>query len=203
MRVSGTTASLAGLEQALETGDEQAITLAVHRIVLLYGLAMARGGIPLIYMGDELGLRNDTSYLQDPDKVADSRWMHRPAMDWSKAAHRHDMGTVEGRIFNALVKLINVRRAHPHFHNFALFHPMWTDNPHVLAFARHRHDYRLLVLANFSEFPQTIQGDLPSHAGLAGPLVDLLDDGTGIQTDQRRLSLDAYGLRWLISESDL
>lgn len=202
-RISGTTASLAGLEQALETGDEQAITLAVHRIVLLYGLAMARGGIPLIYMGDELGLRNDTSYLQDPDKVADSRWMHRPAMDWSKAAHRHDMGTVEGRIFNALVKLINVRRAHPHFHNFALFHPMWTDNPHVLAFARHRHDYRLLVLANFSEFPQTIRGDLPSHAGLAGPLVDLLADGTGIQTDQRRLSLDAYGLRWLISESDL
>lgn len=202
-RISGTTASLAGLEQALETGDEQAIELAIRRIMLLYGLVMARGGIPLIYMGDELGLLNDTSYLQDPDKTDDSRWMHRPDMDWTIAAHRHDTETVEGRIFNAMVKLINVRRDHTHFHNFALFHPMWTDNPHVLAFARHHHDYRLLVLANFSEFPQTIQADLSFHAGLAGPLVDLLDDGKGIQTDRGRLSLDAYGLRWLVGEGDL
>ncbi len=202
-RISGTTASLTGLQQALEANDEQSIELAINRIMLLSGLVMARGGIPLIYMGDELGLRNDTGYLQDPDKAADSRWMHRPTMDWSKAALRHDMRTVEGRIFNALIKLINVRRAHPHFHNFALFHPMWTDNPHVLAFARHHHDYRLLVLANFSEFPQTIQGDLPFHAGLDGPLVDLLADGAGIQTDQHRLSLDTYGLRWLVAEGDL
>ncbi len=100
-RITGTTASLAGLEQALETGDEQEIELAIRRIMLLYGLVMARGGIPLIYMGDELGLLNDTSYLQDPDKTDDSRWMHRPVMDWTIAAHRHDMETVEGRIFNA------------------------------------------------------------------------------------------------------
>ncbi len=80
---------------------------------------------------------------------------------------------------------------------------MWTDNPHVLAFACRHHDYRSLVLANFDEFPQTIQADLSFHAGLAGPLVDLLDNGKDIQTDRDRLSLDAYGLRWLVGEGDL
>ena len=34
--------------------------------VLLYAVAFSFGGIPLIYMGDELGLRNDHSWSRDP-----------------------------------------------------------------------------------------------------------------------------------------
>ena len=40
-RTSGTTASLAGLEAALESGDELALELAVRRILLLYAVAFA------------------------------------------------------------------------------------------------------------------------------------------------------------------
>ena len=58
-RTSGTAASLAGLEAALERGDALAEELAVRRVLLLYAVAFAHGGLPLIYMGDELGLRND------------------------------------------------------------------------------------------------------------------------------------------------
>ncbi len=46
-RISGTTASLTGLEQAVESNDETGIYLTIRRILLLHSLIMARGGIPL------------------------------------------------------------------------------------------------------------------------------------------------------------
>ena len=202
-RISGTTASLAGLEQALATGDEAEVDLAIRRILLLYGLVLARGGIPLIYMGDELGLVNDWSYLQDPEKAADSRWLHRPSMDWAKVDRRHDPQAVEGRLFTGLCRLIKVRRAHAHFHNFALFQPMWTDNAHVLAFARRRPDGHLLVLGNLSEQPQSVQGDLPGNAGLTGLPVDLLANADPLPSGSGRIELDPYGLRWLVGGDDV
>ena len=39
--------------------DEVAVELAVRRVLLLHAIAFAHGGLPLIYMGDELGLLND------------------------------------------------------------------------------------------------------------------------------------------------
>ena len=89
-RTSGTTASLAGLEAALESGDELALELALRRILLLYAVAFAHGGLPLIYMGDELGLLNDHAWEDDPARREDNRWMHRPAMDWAAAERRGD-----------------------------------------------------------------------------------------------------------------
>src|SRR3954469_22150555 len=87
-RTSGTAASLAGLEAALEQGDEPAVELAIRRILLLHAFAFAHGGLPLVYMGDELGLRNDWSYGEEPGHREDNRWMHRPAMDWEAAQRR-------------------------------------------------------------------------------------------------------------------
>ncbi|MDX1654399.1 MAG: alpha-amylase family protein, partial [Candidatus Competibacteraceae bacterium] len=96
-RISGTLASLAGLEQALEQQDPAGIELAVRRILLVHNLIFAFGGIPLLYMGDELGLLNDHGYLDDPDLAGDNRWMHRPNMDWQRAERRHDRDSVTGR----------------------------------------------------------------------------------------------------------
>ena len=51
---------LAGRARAgARAGDELAVELAIRRMLLLYAVAFAHGGLPLIYMGDELGLRND------------------------------------------------------------------------------------------------------------------------------------------------
>ena len=201
-RISGTTASLAGLEQAIETGDTTKIDLAIRRILLLYGLVLSRNGIPLIYMGDELGMLNDPSYREHPERAQDSRWLHRPAMDWRKAERRHDPASIEGRLFGGVRRLIEVRRSHPHMHNFGLFHPLWSDNEHILAFARHRHEGHLLVLANFSEHPQSVQGDLPLHAGLTGTLTDLLETDAMVDPNGR-IPLKPYGLRWLVGEGKL
>src|SRR4051794_36833751 len=94
-RISGMCASLAGLESA---PDEVAAELAIRRVLLLHAIAFAHGGLPLIYMGDELGLLNDAAYLDEPDKADDNRWMHRPFMDWERAGRRHDPSSVEGRL---------------------------------------------------------------------------------------------------------
>jgi amylosucrase len=56
--------------------------LRVQRILLGHALIASHGGIPLIYMGDELALLNDRSYQDLPEHAHDSRWMHRPRMDW-------------------------------------------------------------------------------------------------------------------------
>ncbi len=199
-RISGTTASLAGLEQAIENQDETAIDLAIRRILLLHSIIMARGGIPLIYMGDETGLLNDTAYLKDPEKAHDSRWMHRPRMDWAKVEQRHDPHSVEGRLFSGLLNLIRARKSSPVLHNFALFQPMWTDNEHVLAFGRRRHDGDLLLLANFHEQPQSVQDDLPGRAGIDGAVQDLLAEDSPVNTADGRIFLDPYQTLWLTAQ---
>ena len=81
-RTNGTLASLAGLEAALEAGDARDVDLSVRRILLGHALIASWGGVPLIYMGDEIGLSNDLSFLADPARAADGRWMQRPAMRW-------------------------------------------------------------------------------------------------------------------------
>src|SRR3954471_1994123 len=109
-RTSGAAASLAGLEEALESGDDVAEDLAVRRVLLLYAVAFAHGGLPLVYMGDELGLGNDDAYRDDPARADDNRWMHRPPMDWDAAGRRHHPATVEGRLFGGLRRLVAARR---------------------------------------------------------------------------------------------
>src|SRR3954453_2437373 len=73
-RTSGAAASLAGLEEALESDDEAGVELAIRRILGLYAVAFAPGGRPLLYMGDELGLGNDDAHPHDPPRPDANRW---------------------------------------------------------------------------------------------------------------------------------
>lgn len=104
-RTSGSAASLCGVERALADHDLVHLDLACARLELLYAVVYAFGGIPLLYMGDELGLCNDTAFLDDPAKRDDNRWMHRPRMDWSVADRRQTPGTLEARLFELFVAL--------------------------------------------------------------------------------------------------
>ena len=93
-RISGMAASLCGIEAALEppdgSADPGALTAAVRRLESMYAIAFSFGGIPLIYMGDELAMRSDPGWAADPAHAHDNRWMHRPLMDWDLAGRRHD-----------------------------------------------------------------------------------------------------------------
>ncbi|MDE2145316.1 MAG: alpha-amylase family protein [Burkholderiales bacterium] len=152
-RISGTCASLCGLEQ----GD----ALAVERIVLLYGVMLATSGIPLIYLGDEVGTLNDRSSLQDPAKAGDSRWVHRPRRDAARQAQRLEAGTPAGRIYAGLRRLIEGRRSIPEFGGGRLI-GFRTKNPSVLGFMRPGEAGPVLVLANFSEHAQTVAAEVLS-----------------------------------------
>jgi hypothetical protein len=105
-RISGSCASLAGLEAALDASDERAIGLAIERILWAHALACGFGGIPLLYMGDELGMLNDHRYLRRP----------RPPMDWTAADRRHLPGTIEARVYHGLLAILRARGRTPHLH---------------------------------------------------------------------------------------
>ena len=152
-RTSGSCASLAGLESA---PSPVAVDLAIRRVLLLHAVAFAHGGLPLIYMGDELGLLNDASFLDDPHKRDDNRWMHRPAMDWEAAERRHDPSSVEGRLWSGLRRLIAARRGTRAIHVQGVVEPIWTGNDHVFGLCREQAGERLLVVANFTADPQPV-----------------------------------------------
>jgi amylosucrase len=183
-RISGTAASLCGVEQ----GDVHAIA----RLLLLYGVALSIGGIPLIYLGDEVATLNDHAYQQDPHKAVDSRWLHRPARDDARYAQRHDPSTTAGRMFTGLTHLIGLRHHLPALSGGAL-QVFWTHNPAVLGFRRGQGHGSVLVLANFSEQVQAV--DATVLAALPAQAVDLVSGG-GVEL-RGGLSLHPYQQCWL------
>lgn len=150
-RISGTFASLAGLEKALDEGDVAAAELAVQRILMGHALIAAWGGIPLIYMGDELALLNDHGYRDVPEHAHDSRWIHRPRMDWAAAEARHDGRGHGSRIWLGVRHILARRRATPALHAAHPIRVVGCDMAQVLAFRREAPTGNLLCLFNFSE----------------------------------------------------
>jgi amylosucrase len=148
-RISGTTASLAGLGRQ----DKY----AVARILAIYNIMMTTGGIPLIYLGDEVGVLNDLSYLKDKNKSSDSRWVHRVKRN---QVHYDDAINAKNKsataIFTGLKRLIATRKKTPALAGGSLT-TLETKNPHVLAFARTHAGENVYVIANFSETTQPIQ----------------------------------------------
>lgn len=149
-RISGTCASLAGLEKALTEEGPEEVDLAIKRILLLHFVVMTAGGVPLIYLGDEIATLNDYSYLEDPKHKNDSRWVHRPAADPVRYQQRLDASTVPGRVYQNLRELIELRKALPGLAGGDL-EVIDTRSGSVLGFARIHQGKRLLILANFSE----------------------------------------------------
>ncbi|MCW2531258.1 MAG: alpha amylase catalytic region [Blastococcus sp.] len=193
-RISGSTASLCGIEEALERGDDAAVEAGVRRLVLLYSVAYSFGGIPLLYMGDELALRNDTGYLADPERAPDNRWMHRPPMDWAAAARRTDPAALEGRVFGWMQRLGEVRRALPALRGGAECTVLDVGNDAVLAWRRrHPRSGSFVGLANFSRAPQTVDADTATGFGTFAPV--LTSDGPPeLRAD--RVLLPGLGFAW-------
>jgi amylosucrase len=194
-RISGTLASLAGLEKALQEGNPAEIELAVRRILLLHSVILSIGGIPLIYLGDEVGTLNDYSYRSDPAKAKDSRWVHRPFTDWEgRMARRNDPQTVEGRIFGELRRLIALRKEHAALADGEM-DVIPTNNDHVFGYVRRFQGQRVLVLANFAEEEQIIAANEIRLQGLGYAFTDLVSGRT--ITVAEDLRLEPYQFVWL------
>ncbi len=154
-RISGTCASLAGLEKAIHEEGPKEVELAIRRILLIHGVILTAGGIPLIYLGDEIGTLNDYGYRDDSDHERDSRWVHRPRADWDKYAKRNDPTAIEGRVYQGLQNLIALRKGNDAFCGGEM-EVIPTENEHVLGFVRKNAGSRAVVFANFSESMQSI-----------------------------------------------
>lgn len=110
-RISGTLASLCGLETALANDGEKAIDIAIKKIVMMQAFSFFNGGLPMLFYGDGIGYTNNYSYKNDAGKNYDNRWMHRPLIDWEKNDLKNKKGTVEQKIFSATKKLITIRKS--------------------------------------------------------------------------------------------
>lgn len=157
-RISGTLTSLIGLENALEEGNQEKIDLTIQHIILLHSMIFSFGGIPLIYYGDEIGTLNDYSYMGNLSKANDSRWAHRPKINWQKAQLRHKENTIENIIFSALQRMIKVRKEISAFGDFNNRELINVSNPHLLVFMRTdpQEKNNIIVIGNFDASYQYI-----------------------------------------------
>jgi amylosucrase len=188
-RVSGTTASLCGLEKSIEEADESELDMVVRRILLLHGVIITIGGIPLLYLGDEIGMLNDYDYEMDPEKMGDSRWIHRPAFDWDMAEQCHQGDSLPGKIFQGLLRLQQLRGQNLAFTR-AETEIIDTGNPHVFGYFRLHNEQNVLVLANFSDREQVISARHLRLLGLSKTLTDIVSGKTTIAT--RQLEMEPY-----------
>lgn len=185
---NGMAAALVGLERP--DIDQNA---AMARLTLLYGVIHALDGWPLIYMGDEIALGNDTGYLADPLRAEEGRWLHRPAMDWPRARAAREGGAGAAAL-SAIRGLGVAARQLETLGVRGRAVPMQLDDPAVLAFSRT--DGRpFLCLANFSN--RTVRLDRPS--GFEGAGRDLLT-GAGVPAFDGAIELAPYGVCWWVKE---
>jgi amylosucrase len=201
-RTCGSAAALCGIDSARDEAsstksvDTPAITAGINRLLMMYGVILGFGGIPLLYMGDELALANDHSYVTVPEHAADSRWIHRPKMPWTTAAERRtDESSIEGRVFRRFQKMIKVRASIPSIHAAGSMQWFWTGHPSVLGFVR-RHPVHgaLMVLANVSNEAAIVDPALPQRFGFIRP-----DDrlAPGDLSTRGVLLMEPLAVRWI------
>ncbi|MDH5692192.1 MAG: alpha-amylase family glycosyl hydrolase [Gammaproteobacteria bacterium] len=200
-RISGSLASLAGLEHAIRSGDQKAIEDAVKTILLLHNVIMSFGGIPLIYYGDEIGTLNEMEFQSDPNKAGDSRWMHRPTIDWKRAELRNKPGTTEFAIFSALKRMIAVRKEISVFEDYNNRELIDVENPHLFVYARYNQmkpTENVFIVSNFNNQTQYLElSHIFSGTEMAHKrLVDLYS-GQSPDLFKKTLVVPAYGFYWL------
>lgn len=195
-RIAGSFAALAGMEAGLDAGDPRAVDLAVDRMLMGHALIASFGGIPLIYMGDELAMGNDHGYLDVPEHAHDSRWINRPAMDWDRAARAAaDPDSPEGRVLHGTRAILAARRGCDRLHGGHPTEILDSGNPAILAFARRAPQGTILCLFNFTENWQQVSGDWMRFQGVTD-MRDILSDATVTLHDDM-LVLPPYGRVWM------
>ena len=210
-RISGSAASLAGLEadSAPEEPDGEEIDgneldTVVGRLYLAHAIIMGWGGIPVIWMGDEIATVNDPHWAAEPGHDGDNRWAHRPRMDWSRAERRHDLQTVEGRVFAGLSHLVAARSSLPHLESSVAAEVPLLSDPGILPVLRRHPLGPLLELFNVTDTWRPFPGWRLEELGLIGAWDVLSDDhihpGRIHPGADGNVWLPPYGVLWLVQD---
>ncbi len=183
-RISGSLASLAGLE----AGDPD----ATARILWAHAVILGFGGLPVIWMGDELGLLNDAGWADDPAHAADNRWVHRPVMPWSAVAHVDPHGIGAG-----LRHLLEVRATLPHLHA-ASPTEIWDPRDHRVLLVVRRHPRGpLLAASNASAEEAWVSADVLHWLGLHTDGLHDAITGAAPELHDGAVRLAPYATAWL------
>lgn len=193
-RFCGTTASMCGIEKAGFEQDKEAMERAVRMDLMLHAYMFMQSGIPVLYSGDEVGQVNDYTYKENPLKAADSRYIHRGAMNWELAENRENPDTVEGKIFQGLDQLEKIRKGEKAFVSDADTWTADTKDRAVLCIGRYFDGEKIIGLFNFSEFDKTARLD-----GNDGNYKDLI---SGKEMDLAEILVPAYGFYYLKKVSE-
>lgn len=193
-RLCGTTASLCGIEKFGFEQSEEGVDRSIRYDITLHAFMLAQSGIPVIYSGDEIGQLNDYSYKDDPDKAADSRYIHRGKFDWTLAENRSRPDTVQGKLFPALDKLEKIRRAHSVFDSNADVHTIDTWDPSILAVVRENTMEKFIGIYNFSEYDKVAWINEED-----GSYIDLFSQR---EMEAKGVEIPAFGFFWLCREKN-
>ena len=191
-RLCGTTASLCGLEAAEYEGDSFKLERAVACDLTLHAWMFSQSGIPVIYSGDEVGRLNDYTYHSDPDKQADSRYIHRGAFQWGLAEYRNDPDAYQGKLFQGLRRMEGIRAGEPCFNPDAEVRVEDSGDSRVLALSRRSGGRELVCLFNFS--PSFLSAGVDRE----GSYTELMY-GTKYE-DIRSIELWPNGFAWLLKD---
>jgi amylosucrase len=198
-RISGSLASLCGLEKAQRENNETGITTAIDKILLMQAHSFFLGGVPMLFYGDELGYTNDYTYLKDPGKSYDNRWMHRPVINWEKNSQLQTTGSAEHRVFSGTQRLLSIRKKLPEVGDYKNIQWLSPHNIHVAGYLRSYGGRRLFCVFNFSALPAYLTWYLFKEYG--NPPARLFDhwqeETLTVGPDHEYLMLAPYAFRLL------
>ena len=186
-RFCGTTASMCGIEAALFEKDDEKLKRGIREDLMLHAYMLTQSGIPMLYSSDEIGRLNDYSYKEDPDKAADSRYIHRGAFQWELAGKRKSKSSVEGQIFQTLDRMEKIRSQESVFDKDCDVYTYDVHDDSILCILRQKGNDRFIGIFNFSDSEKTawMQED--------GTFRDLINGETLMLKD---VVLPAYGFLW-------
>ncbi|MCE7067963.1 alpha-amylase family glycosyl hydrolase [Dyadobacter sp. CY326] len=148
--ISGTLASLCGLEKAVNAKNEHQINISIQKMLLMQANSFFVGGLPVLFYGDEAGYFNDYSFQDVQDNGNDDRWMNGPLIDWEKNRLVNVEGTVENRIYAGTKKLLEIRAKLPVVADVNNTRWLPRHNIHVAGFVRNGKEKALFCIFNYS-----------------------------------------------------
>ena len=186
-RFCGTTASMCGIEAALFEKNDEKLERGIREDLMLHAYMLTQSGIPMLYSSDEVGRLNDYSYKNDPDKAADSRYIHRGAFQWDLAKKRKSKTSVEGQIFQTLSRMEQIRRQESVFDKDCDVYTYDVHDDSILCILRQKGNERFIGIFNFSDSEKTawMQEEETFRDLITGQTLELKD-----------VVLPAYGFMW-------
>jgi maltose alpha-D-glucosyltransferase / alpha-amylase len=183
-------------------------------IELMNGLLLSLPGTPVLYYGDEIGM-GDNIFLGDRNGVrSPMQWSSDRNAGFSRAnpqslylpvivdpEYHFEAVNVEIQQSNPrsllwhTKRLIALRKQNRVFGRGSIVF-LRSENARTLAFVRTDGEQNVLVVANLSRFPQSMELDLRAFAGAVPIELSGLTVFPRIDTSPYRLSLGAYDFLW-------